>query len=377
MPTLPPLIAAPAFDTHLLVSRAHDDAGLEISRDTYDILADPRFAGATMPPSLVGLARRTWNIDLAGMIMRRAVHVRPRTELSYSSASYELNLACDYACDHCYLGEKRNRSLPMAERETILRTMAQAGVLRLQITGGEPLIDRHFEDCYRLAHELGMQVKISSNGSMLWRPKILALLTELPPVRVSLSMYGATAASYESLTNTRSGTFTRFERGVEVAIEAGIPLRVNVIVTRHNQDEAALMEARCAEWGVPHYVYGRMTPTFNGDGKVLGAQATSINLTRRRPVFPGCDAGNSYFHVDPLGRASICKVGREPNVMLHHEGLDGLRRLPAIAKSLLARDGDCSGCSIQAGCSTCPVIVRNYRRAAASPSFFCNHAKKE
>jgi molybdenum cofactor biosynthesis enzyme MoaA len=48
--------------------------------------------------------------------------------------------------------------------------MRDAGVVWLQITGGEPTIDKHFTDAYRLAFELGMMLTVSTNGSRLWRP---------------------------------------------------------------------------------------------------------------------------------------------------------------------------------------------------------------
>lgn len=43
--------------------------------------------------------------------------------------------------------------------------MRDAGVVWLQITGGEPAIDKDFADAYRLAIELGMMLTVSATGS--------------------------------------------------------------------------------------------------------------------------------------------------------------------------------------------------------------------
>jgi MoaA/NifB/PqqE/SkfB family radical SAM enzyme len=51
--------------------------------------------------------------------------------------------------------------------------MRDAGVLWLQLTGGEPLIDPLFREVYSLAYKLGMMLTISSNGSRLHHAKIL------------------------------------------------------------------------------------------------------------------------------------------------------------------------------------------------------------
>ena len=69
--------------------------------------------------------------------------------------------------------------------------MRDAGVIWLQITGGEPLMNPDFPAAYRLANELGMQVEILSNGSRLSNDKIMKLLKALPPSKMSLSVYGA------------------------------------------------------------------------------------------------------------------------------------------------------------------------------------------
>ncbi|MGH3930806.1 MAG: hypothetical protein ACRDTF_12595 [Pseudonocardiaceae bacterium] len=43
--------------------------------------------------------------------------------------------------------------------------------------------------------------------------------------------------------------------------------------------------------------------------------------------------------------ASICKVGRDPQISLLEEGVEGLYRLGGVADSLLLRQGSCAGCA--------------------------------
>jgi len=76
-------------------------------------------------------------------------------------------------CSHCYLGLKEFAGLPWPDKERLLLMMRDAGVIWLQITGGEPTIDKHFTDAYRLAFELGMMITVSTNGSRLWHPDLL------------------------------------------------------------------------------------------------------------------------------------------------------------------------------------------------------------
>ena len=61
------------------------------------------------------------------------------------------------------------------------------------------MVDRLFPYVYGKAHELGMVLTILSNGSRLWQPRMLDLLTTHRPHRITLSIYGATADSYDGL----------------------------------------------------------------------------------------------------------------------------------------------------------------------------------
>ncbi|MGH3976446.1 MAG: radical SAM protein, partial [Pseudonocardiaceae bacterium] len=126
---------------------------------------------------MVDAARRAWNLEISGRLVNDAVIVRTQSPYGYSRASYELNLGCNYDCEHCYLGLKTFSGLSWPEREALLHIMREAGVLWLQLTGGEPLIDKLFPDVYELAYQLGMMISISSNGSRLANRKILDLLT--------------------------------------------------------------------------------------------------------------------------------------------------------------------------------------------------------
>jgi len=63
--------------------------------------------------------------------MRERVLVRERSEYGYGRASWEINLGCNYACSHCYLGLKEFSGLPWPEKARLLHMMRDAGVVWL------------------------------------------------------------------------------------------------------------------------------------------------------------------------------------------------------------------------------------------------------
>ncbi|MBV8542342.1 MAG: radical SAM protein [Pseudonocardiales bacterium] len=362
------LIASPFLGDYLVL-RPGSTQGLKLPHRRYQQLQQAA-ADEVCPGWLVDAVRRRWGVDLTGRPLAETVLVRTPSPCAYGRASYEVNMGCNYDCEHCYLGLKRFDGLSWPDRQRLLHILRDAGVLWLQLTGGEPLIDKLFPEVYGLAYELGMMISISSNGSRLSNPGILELLTTRRPYRLTLSVYGATAASYDGLTRRR-GSFAKFERGLAAAHEAGLPINLNLIVAQPNAHEVDQMRAMAEGLGLPYHVFSNMSPTIYGGAESLPAQSQE-HLRKRKP-FTGCNAGHTFFHVDPHGMASICKVGRDPQIPLLEEGVKGLARLGGIADGLLLRQGGCSGCTLSGSCGTCMPLVTLYRKAKAPLSAYCQH----
>ncbi len=206
------LIVSPFLDEYLVL-RPGSESGIRLPARLWTELSSTADT-VPCPGWLVDAARRRWpDLDLSGRQLADVVLVRAPSGHAYGRASYELNLGCNYDCEHCYLGLKRFEGLSWPDRERLLQLLADAGVLWLQLTGGEPLIDKLFTEVYQRAFELGMMLSISSNGSRLAQPDILELLTRYRPYRLTISVYGATAEAYDGLTRRR-GSFAKFTRGL-------------------------------------------------------------------------------------------------------------------------------------------------------------------
>lgn len=258
--------------------------------------------------------------------------IRQPSAWGYARASWEINLGCNYQCKHCYLGLKVYSGMPLDDKLKCLAVMAEAGCLWLQITGGEPTVDKDFMPSYQRAFELGMMLTVSTNASLLWREDLLEMFGRFPPYRITVSMYGATEASYDELTQ-RKGAFKLFVRGMDAARAAGLPLRLSIIVTGDNAHEEAAMIALAEPWGVEHHVFTNMTPTIYGGAESLTAQSKQ-HLRMRKP-FTGCNAGHTLFHTDPRGLPRLQETPRSAgrHRTVHHlfTDLHHLRATSSIA----------------------------------------------
>lgn len=366
------LIVSPFLDDYLVVKPGRAN-GFKLPRHRYLELADTP-DDQPCPDWFASAARTAFGLELTGRPLQPDVLIRQPSPYGYGRASYELNLGCNYDCEHCYLGLKRFEGLDWPDREKLLHIMRDAGVLWVQLTGGEPLIDRLFPNVYALAHTLGMMISISSNGSRLSNPHILELLTAHRPYRLTLSVYGATETGYDALTRRR-GSYRKFIKGLDAAVEADLPIKLNLIVTQTNAHELDGMIALAEERGLPHHTFSNISPTIYGGAEVLTTQ--SEEYLRKRTPFTGCNAGHTFFHANPHGKASICKIGRDDAIDLIAEGIEGLTRLGAVADRLMLRTGGCSGCALSGTCWTCRPLAKLYQESKAPLERYCQHGERK
>jgi MoaA/NifB/PqqE/SkfB family radical SAM enzyme len=108
--------------------------------------------------------------------------VRHRVPLNGSIA---MTHRCHLRCVHCYLGEERFAPPAGGELATpfwlrVLDEAAEAGCLKLLITGGEPLLRADFAAVYEHAIRLGLLVSVFTNGTLV-DERVVALFAEWPP----------------------------------------------------------------------------------------------------------------------------------------------------------------------------------------------------
>lgn len=314
----------------------------------------------------------TVGYDPGNRLTKDVILFRQPTTHRFGQASFEATWTCNYNCPFCVLGRKTDkkvkmqRFLPTEDKLRIVELIAQSGALFMQLTGGEIFTMSDFEQVYRLAHELGLVINLSSNGTLLSRlPKIQDLLLELPPNRVTFSMYGATAQSYETTTAT-SGTFSGFIKSVQWLQEVGLRVRINRIITESNQHEKRNMQQFVTSLGIESFEYDELTPNLDASFVQI-THGVPKKQSIAKPSFGGCDTGITFFTVNPLGMASACKIAREPHVVdLLKLGEAAFEILPTFNQKVLSPTGSCTSCDSKS-CGMCaPKIALHGERIPCS-----------
>lgn len=185
--------------------------------------------------------------------MKRLIRERVPVE-----GSIELTHRCNLHCVHCYLGDQseirhhRHEELSTVEVKGILDQLAAAGTMTLTLTGGDPMVRGDFPEIYEYAVRKGLFVIVFCDGVLI-DDGIVELFRRYPPWHVEVSLYGATAPTYERITQVK-GSHARCMAGIARLRKNGIRFRLKTVLMRINAHELDAMEDQARALGVNfHY----------------------------------------------------------------------------------------------------------------------------
>lgn len=283
----------------------------------------------------------------------------------FVAISYEITELCNVECIHCYLNGSRTKStLNLQQQLKIIDQMESTGAIWLQISGGEPLTAPHFAEVYSYAWDKGFLITVLTNGTLLHKTKFVNLFKKRPPFRISVSVYGASEHTYEKVTQ-RAGSWQAFQKGIRVAQDNDLHLRMKVIELTENTHELKEM-LELAQQGEECDHVRNIIPTLTGNQKPSSYQVDGYTETK---CWTGCDAGTESFHVTADGNACLCKITREPSVPL-----EKVSDLSHLASSVLQQPSECQLCERRSRCHVCPSLHRLLTIEGSQPCARSDHA---
>lgn len=188
--------------------------------------------------------------------------------------TFELTPVCNMDCRMCYVKMSRQQQeaiRPLIKAEEWLKLAEEAkeqGLLYLLLTGGEPFGRRDFREILSGLHKMGLILTVNSNGTLI-DEETVEWLVRTPPVRINITLYGASDETYERLCRNPKG-FTQVTKAIRLLKDAGITVKLNCSLTPYNADdlEEIMAFARREELVIQATAY--MFPPTRRDASMIG-----------------------------------------------------------------------------------------------------------
>jgi len=304
------------------------------------------------------------------------------------SGSIDLTYRCNLRCIHCYLGKSScpgqgHRYPEMNTRQvlSVIDEITEAGCLFLVMTGGEPLAKEDFTDIYRHAKKNGLIVTVFTNGTLM-TDKVLGLFEDLPPRVVEITLYGATASTYESVTGV-PGSYERCLNAIRMLLERKIAVGLKTILMTVNRHEFFDIENMAKHFGVKFRFDAAIFPRLDGDPSPLmlrvspqeavekefayndRAQIWKEYFRKSQGQLPNdklynCGAGRTGFHISPVGKLQPCVLATDVTFDLSQgDFMTGWYDIVTkIEEKKAGNASACNRCEKRHLCGFCPAFSK-------------------
>jgi radical SAM protein with 4Fe4S-binding SPASM domain len=260
----------------------------------------------------------------------------------------ELSLRCNLSCSYCY-SESGPTKTDVMDAPTVIDLVDQAeraGVSWVDLTGGEFLIFKGWQDVLSEVRIRGLATTIHTNGILLTE-RNAAFIRDAGVRTVQVSADSHEAALHDSIRGL-SGAHAKLLRGIRTAKEAGLRVRVLLVAHRRNKDtfvesvnwfhrELGVevgVDRVIAAGGAVHDPVALTTREYyellsTGLPAAVAQQKVCESPSGGSPfeVAPECGVGHSFMYVTADGRMSLCPT------MTHRES--ERFRGPSIKESTL------------------------------------------
>ncbi|MDO8513268.1 MAG: radical SAM protein [bacterium] len=177
------------------------------------------------------------------------------------SLCWQVTRRCNYHCDFCLSGEQDSTELSLGDIKSIVDVLAEANLVRIDFTGGEPFLRPDICDILNYASDRGIETLVTSNGS-IWNQKIAQTILETKTLLL-ISLDGDEEVHDRS---RGEGAYRRAVESMKLYRDAGVPLRINYLVRKDNLDKIDYIYQLAKALGVDRLFYILIAP----QGKAYG-----------------------------------------------------------------------------------------------------------
>lgn len=178
---------------------------------------------------------------------------------------WNVTRACNLKCKHCYevAGIRTSDEMTTDDALSCIDTLADAGIVFLALSGGEPSLRPDILTLIRHATDSGIYVAMATNGTTLSKVGRVLELKEAGLKFVQISLDGASEETHDSFRGV-PGTFGKTVQGIRNCVDEGLFVEVAMTVTRHNLAELPDTVQLCKSLKVRWFMVYNFVPVGRG-----------------------------------------------------------------------------------------------------------------
>lgn len=164
----------------------------------------------------------------------------------FPSAAFVITNNCNCRCSFCCDPPKEKENFDMENAKKMIDDMAQAGLKRICITGGEPLLNPHVFEILEYVKRKGILIILATNGLLTTKETVKKLAPLVDSIRFSIhgkpELHDKTAGV--------KGAFDKVMQSIDYARQVKIPVAITFVLNKENQDQALYVAELCEKKGV-------------------------------------------------------------------------------------------------------------------------------
>jgi GTP 3',8-cyclase len=245
---------------------------------------------------------------------------------------------CNLRCTYCMPKEglqfiPEEKLLTKEEIVRVVSAMAELGVTKVRITGGELLVRADIVDIIKGVKSIPgiKEVCITTNGILLGR--YVEELVEAGLDRVNISLDTLRPEAYRSI--TRGGDLDKVLEAIELSIEKGLKVKLNVVIIKDFNEEDIFDLVEMSEKKPISVRFIELMPIGQGkQNKGLTSEEIKEYIQSRKVLIP-CESSSSqggpanYFRTES-GRGTIGFISP-----MSHSFCDSCNRIRVTAEGFL------------------------------------------
>ncbi|HDD46016.1 MAG TPA: radical SAM protein [Candidatus Aenigmarchaeota archaeon] len=298
---------------------------------------------------------------------------RPQITAAPFLIVWNLTRQCNLRCKHCYENATSTAGkdeLTTDEAKQAIDEFANAGVVAVAFSGGEPLLRKDFFEIANYAKQREFYVSLATNGTLITKDVARKLKRVVDYVEISLDGFEEVHDRFRGV----EGAWKRSVAGIKNCVNAGIDTCVATTVTKYNLSSIPrLLEFVEKELKANRFIVFNYVPAGRGKGIVEHditpeEREKLLAFLYSKLISKSCML--DVFSTAPQYAVTAVRSGSESIVATHFTNKAAMDMLKGRAKALAEFIGGCGAGRLYCGlepngdvepCVFIPIKLGNIR----------------